>query len=158
MSSNHKTPPFLSEAKNYQDWLKLIKILCNFSDLSKAKQGPAILLSLESKTLDAVLEFSEEVISGENGDVIITRLGRMYKKDETLENYMASENFETFKRPDNMKISDYFNKFEQLGNRASPMELKCQKTCHPIDYSNLPIYLRYTNNWLKEQLPILSSA
>lgn len=106
MSSNHKTPPFLSEAKNYQDWLKLIKILCNFSDLSKAKQGPAILLSLESRTLDAVLEFSEEVVSGENGDVIISRLGRMYKKDETLENYMASENFETFKRPDNMKISD----------------------------------------------------
>ena len=68
MSSNHsKTLPSLSKAKNYQDWLRLIKIWRNFSDLPKAKQGLAIILSLENKALDAVLELSEEVISGENG-------------------------------------------------------------------------------------------
>ena len=61
-----QTPPSLSKVKNYQDWLKLIKIWRNFSDLSKAKQGLAIVLSLENEALDAVLELSEEVISGEN--------------------------------------------------------------------------------------------
>ena len=67
MSSNHsKIPPSLSIAKNYQDWVRLIKIWRNFSNLPKAKQGPAIALSLESKALDAVLELSEEVMSGEN--------------------------------------------------------------------------------------------
>ena len=63
-------------------------------------------------------ELNEEVISGENGvDAIINRLDRIYKKDETLENYMALENFETFKRQENMKISDYLNNFEQLYNK-----------------------------------------
>ena len=120
MSSNHsKTPPSLSKAKNYQDWLKLIKIWKNFSDLPKAKQGPATVLSLENKVLNAVLELCEEVISGENGvDAIINRLNRICKKDKTLGNYMALENFETFKRPENMKISDYLNKFEQLYNKT----------------------------------------
>ena len=130
MSSNHsKTLPSLSKANNYQDWLKLKKIWRNFSDLRKAKQGPAIVLSLENEGLDAVLELSEEVISGENGvDAIINRLDRIYKKDETLENYMALENIETFKGSENMKISDYLNNFEQLYNKKSPRELKCQRT------------------------------
>ena len=66
-----------------------------------------------------MLELSEEVISGENGvDAIINRLKRICKKDKTLQNYMALENFETFRRPENMKISDYFNKFEQLYNKT----------------------------------------
>ena len=95
MSSNHsKTPPSLSKAKNYQVWLKHIKIWRNFTDLPAAKQGPAIVLSLENKASDAVLELSEEVTS--------------------LKHLKALENFETFKRPENMKMSDYLNKFEQL--------------------------------------------
>ena len=31
---------------------------------------------------------------------------------------MALENFETFKRPENMKRTDYLNKFEQLYNKT----------------------------------------
>ena len=66
-----------------------------------------------------MLQLSEEVISGENGvDAIINRLNRIYKKDETLENYMVLEKFETSKRPENIKISDYLNKFEQLYNQT----------------------------------------
>ena len=66
-----------------------------------------------------MLELSEEVISGENGvDAIINRLNRIYKKDETLENYMVLEKSETSKRPENIKISDYLNKFEQLYNKT----------------------------------------
>ena len=76
-SNNNKTPPALSKAKNYQDWLKLIQIWRKFSDLPKAKQGPAIVLSLESEALDAVLELEEEAISAENGvDTIIAKLMR----------------------------------------------------------------------------------
>ena len=34
---------------------------------------------------------------------------------------MALENFETFKRPENVKISDYLNKFEQLYNKTKSL-------------------------------------
>ena len=52
------------------------------------------------------------MISRENGvDVIINKLGRIYRKDEILENYMALEILKTFQRPENMKISDYLNKY-----------------------------------------------
>ena len=85
----------------------------------KRRQGPAIVLSLENEALDAVLELEEEQISSENGvDVIINRLDRIYKKDETLENYRALEAFETFKRPNNMKICEYLSQFEKLYNKT----------------------------------------
>ena len=61
-SGNSKTPPTLLKAKNYQDRLKLIKIWRKFTDLSKERQGPAIVLSLENEALDAVLELEEEQI------------------------------------------------------------------------------------------------
>ena len=118
-SGNSITPPTLSKAKNYQDWLKLIKIWRKFTDLSKERQGPAIVLSLENEALDAVLEIEEEQISSENGvDVIINRLDRTYKNDETSENYRALEAFETFKRPNTMKICEYLNQFEKLYNKT----------------------------------------
>ena len=118
-SGNSKTLPTLLKAKNYQDWLKLIKNWRKFTDLSKERQGPAIVLSLENEALDAVLELEEEQISSENGvDVIINRLDRIYKKDETLENYRALEAFETFKRPNNMKICEYLSQFEKLYNKT----------------------------------------
>ena len=117
-SGNNKTPPSLSKAKNYQDWLKLIKIWRKFTDLPKPKQGPAIVLSLENEALDAVLEIDEGDISGDHGvDIIIERLDRIYKKDETLENYRALEAFETFKRPNDMNICAYLNHFEKLYNK-----------------------------------------
>ena len=80
-SSNYSnTSPSLSKDKNYQDWLKLIKIWRNVSDLPKAKQQLAMILSLENKFLDAVLEFSEEIKLGENGvHTIINILDRIYK-------------------------------------------------------------------------------
>ena len=62
------------------------------------KQRLAIVLSLENETLYAVLELGEEMIpEGPGVDAIINRLDRMYKKDETLENYMVSEIFKHVK-------------------------------------------------------------
>ena len=69
-SSNYSnTSPSLSKDKNYQDWLKLIKIWRNVSDLPKAKQQSAMILSLENKFLDAVLGVH----------TIINILDRIYK-------------------------------------------------------------------------------
>ena len=122
MSSNHsKTPPSLSKAKNYQVWLKHIKIWRNFTDLPAAKQGPAIVLSLENKASYAVLELREEVIS--------------------LKHLKTLENFETFKRPENMKMSDYLNKFEQLYKKIKSYGTQMSENVlayRLLKYANLP--------------------
>ena len=81
MASNSKSSPLLSNSKSYTDWLKLIDIWKNFTNLEPRKQGPAIVLSLEDEAQDAVLELDTDVIFGTDGvDKIIEQLNRLYKK------------------------------------------------------------------------------
>ena len=56
MSVNIKAPPSLSKCISYEAWLKEIEIWQAFTDLAKAKQGPAIFLTLEGRAREAVLE------------------------------------------------------------------------------------------------------
>ena len=99
MTCNNKSPPSLSNAKSYTDWLKLIDISRKFTNLEPGKQGPAIVLYLQGEAQDAILELDTTVISGTDGvNKITKRLNRLYKKDELTEKYNALESFETYKR------------------------------------------------------------
>ena len=93
MSTNHcEATPSLSDCKNYDNWKKMIKIWCTYTDLPKERQGSAIFLSLEGEAQDAVLELGEGDISSETGvKNIIDRLDKCFKKDETLQKYQALE-------------------------------------------------------------------
>ena len=50
----NKSLLLFQKVKNYQDWLKLIRIWKYFSNLPKERQGPALDLSLEDEALDAL--------------------------------------------------------------------------------------------------------
>ena len=66
MGSNFKkTPPVLSKASSYEDYKKLLELWTKFSSLEKNEQGTAVLLSLEGKAQEAVLELDSDVISSE---------------------------------------------------------------------------------------------
>ena len=112
--SSNKAPPLLSKTKTYDDWLKLLRILRSFTDLEKARQGPALVLSLEGEAQDAVLELENDDIIKDNGiDIIIERLDRLFKKDTTIQKYTALEAFETYRRPNNTSIRDFLVEFEK---------------------------------------------
>ena len=66
-SASFKTPPALSKSSSYENWIKEVSIWQKLTDLDRKKQGLAILLSLEGKAKDAVLELDVDVISAENG-------------------------------------------------------------------------------------------
>ena len=40
---------------------------------------------------------------------------------------MLLEKFETFRRPENLKISDYLTRLNNYTTKPSPMKLKCQR-------------------------------
>ena len=71
-SNSFKTSPSLSKCKTYEDWLEVIKVWRRSTNLTTNRQSSALLLSLEDKALDAVLETDDEDITTENSaDVII---------------------------------------------------------------------------------------
>ena len=54
---------------------------------------------------------------------------------------MELENFETFKRPENMKMSDYLNKFEQLYKKMKSYRTQMSENIlayQLLKYANLP--------------------
>ena len=74
----------------------------------------ALVLSLEDKVPDTVLEIDDEDIAKENGvNAIIERLNRLFNKDSTITKYQALEAFETFRRPASMSIQEFLNEFDK---------------------------------------------
>ena len=115
MSNNpDKAPPSLSECKTYEDWKKVVNIWGKFTKMEVKKQGMAVLLSLKGAAQEAVLELEEDKIDCNDGlKNVLARLDKLYLKDETLTKYQALEDFESYKRPQNLPIVDYIIQFDK---------------------------------------------
>ena len=113
-ASYNKAPPLLSASKSYSDWKKLINLWQTFTTLEKAKQGPALVLSLEGKAQEAALELDSKDISGEDGvKAVLIKLDKIYEKDKLIEKYNAIEKFETYKRSKETSIRDFLAEFDK---------------------------------------------
>ena len=114
-----KDPPSLKDAKNYEDWLKLLKIWGLYTTIPPTKQGPSLILSLTGEARDAALELKTEDISSANGVTnIITKLNSLYKADNTLKKFNTITNFENFKRKADCNIQQYIIDFEKNLNKT----------------------------------------
>ena len=110
-----KTPPALSKSSSYENWLKEIKVWQKLTELDVRKQGPAILLSLEGKAKDSVLELDIDDIAKDGGVlIIIAKLDKLYLKDKAQTAYEAYDKFEKFQRSSDMSIKDFVYEFERL--------------------------------------------
>ena len=114
MSKSHPPPQF-TENMSWLDFKKEIKIWQALTTLSSEKQGPCLYLSLKGKSREAALEIDIEQIKGADGvKLILQRLDKLFLEDTTQTAYLAYQTFETFKRPSDMSMKDYFIKFEHL--------------------------------------------
>ena len=114
-SVSFKTPPALSKSSSYENWKKELQVWEKLTDVSKSKRGLTVLLSLEGKAKDAILELEIDDLSTENGLKLITdKLDSLYLKDKAQMAYEAYDNFEKFRRPVNLSTKDYINEFERL--------------------------------------------
>ena len=99
--------------------MKELQIWESFTDIPGDKGGSAVFLSLESKACEAASELEVEQINNKDGiKNIVAKLDKLYLKDETQSAYEAYDNFERFKCPSDMSISDYINEFERLLNKT----------------------------------------
>ena len=108
-------PLVLTKEYGYSNWKYDLAIWQAFTSLSKAKQGPAVYLSLSNQDKQAIRNIPLQDLGSEKGiEFIISELDKLYLKDESSLAYKTNERFEKFSRPSDMTISDYVIKFEQL--------------------------------------------
>ena len=116
MAFTEKTPPpFDRKLDVYSKWEKKFELWQSITDVAATKQGGLLILRLDEETQSAILnEVTIEQIKAADGvDTIQTKLKAMFPVDETLSAYEAYEEFEKYRRPPNVSISDYCREFQQ---------------------------------------------
>ena len=81
-------------------------------------------LSLLDKIRKSCNDISVSDLNKDNGlNTLITKIKTLYAKDINALAYMAYDQFENFKRPDEMTIVDYINEFERLNNKIRQFDM-----------------------------------
>ena len=81
-SQNVRNPPRLDSTTTYEVWEKKVELWQAVTDLKPEQQGPALVLALNSKAADEVLEIETNIIKSSTGVVeILKKLSSIYKKD-----------------------------------------------------------------------------
>ena len=133
--SSFKTPPALSKSSSYENWKKELKAWERLTEVKDNKRGLAVLLSLEGKAKDAILDLDIDQLSNHNGVKIITdKLDTLYLKDKAQMAYEAYDKFEKFHRPADMSIKDYVNEFERLLNKTKSYGTSISTDVKLIDF------------------------
>ena len=114
MATYNKAPPAFKKGDDFEKWKKKFKIWQSLTSFEAVKQGPALVLSLDEESQDAVLELTQEVISAAEGvDSILEVLDGLYLKDKTQSAFEALESFEGYRRPEALSMTDYCNEFDK---------------------------------------------
>ena len=118
------SPPVLDKIDEIEDWLREIEIWQCVTDIEEKKQGPVVYLSLPDKIRKSCNDISVSDLNKDNGlNTLITKIKTLYAKDINALAYMAYDQFENFKRPDEMTIVDYINEFERLNNKIRQFDM-----------------------------------
>ena len=120
-----RTPPALTADIPYERWKKEIKHWQLITKLDKSQQASAVILCLSGNAREAGLELEIDDLNKDDGmDKLIAKLDTLYEKDKLLLAIDAWEDFESYKRPYHMKISEYVIEFEKRYNKAKLYDMK----------------------------------
>ena len=124
MARNLKMPPVLETEDQYLEWVNDLKIWQLFTDLEKAKQGPAVYLSLTGRARECIRDLTPEQLSDDNGVQAITdKLDAIFKKDQNTRAYMAFKEFYDYRRTQGVSITDFIVRFEYLYHKMMQFDM-----------------------------------
>ena len=125
MSYDYRTPPAFTSDMTFERWKLEIGHWQNITKLSVDKQASAILLTLTGNAREAALEVPMDEMKSETGvKTLLDKLATLYAKDELVLSINAWEEFESFQRPPDMKVSEYKIEFERRYNKAKKYDMK----------------------------------
>ena len=96
----------------------MVKLWQSFSDTTAEKMGSALVMALEGKALEVVLELTDvEINSATGAKLVFDKLDTLYKKDELTEKFDDIEAFETYKRINATGMQEFIAQFDKLLSR-----------------------------------------
>ena len=116
MAFSEKTPPaFNRNSDDYSKWRKKFEVWQSITDVEKKKQGGLLTLRVDDITQDEILESlsTEELKDDEGATKVLVILDGKFQKDKSISAYETYEEFEKYRRPDNVSITEYCAEFER---------------------------------------------
>ena len=111
-----KTPPsFNKNTDDYAKWRKKFQIWSNVTEAPKTKQGGLLVLTLDDQTQETIFEkMTADDLKMEGAtDQILKYLDEMFKKDESISAFEIYEDFELYKRPSHVSMTEFCSEFER---------------------------------------------
>ena len=147
MATANKAPPNFSKAKSYSDWIRFVRLWTKFTDLDPTRQGPAIVMTLEGKALDTILELDDSEISGKEGvNKIINSLSNLYKIVKLNEKFKDLEKFEPRKRHQTLPCNSFCLILTMCTTNYEGMAPPYQATSSVLNSSKLRTFQPIMNN------------
>ena len=113
-------PPTLNCIEEFEDWLHVTEIQQCLTDSEVEKQGPALYLSLDDK----IRKTCSNIKVKDGVNILINKPKSLFAKDINQATFLAYDKFESFKRPVEMNIVDFINKFEKLYNNIKKYDME----------------------------------
>ena len=113
---SQKTPPaFNRNSDDYSKWRKKFEVWQAITDVAKEKHGGLLTLRLDDVTQEEIYEevTTDELKAEDGATKVLNKLDGKFLKDKSLSAYETYEDFEKYKRPENVSITDYCAEFER---------------------------------------------
>ena len=99
------SPPVLNKMDEIEDWLREIEIWQCVTDIEEKKQGPVAYLPLPDKIRKSSSYIKVSDLNKDDGLTgLITKIKSLYTKDINALACMTYDQFEDFKRPDELNV------------------------------------------------------
>ena len=117
-------PPELVPEK-YASWKKAMVIWELATNVPPEKRAPTVFLSLNGKAQEAILELDPAVLSAKDGmQKLYEKLDSLFKVDSAQAALAAYAEFEQYRRPGSMTISDFNIEFDRMVQRLMDHDIK----------------------------------
>ena len=109
----------MKQNEPYDIWKTKITLWQKVTTLGDDEQAPAVALTLEGAASAAVLKIPTGTLCSANGMTeLINKLDGLYDEDKDQTTYQVYDQFEKFRRTENMSMSDYLIQFELMYQKA----------------------------------------
>ena len=115
MATSRIEIPSMKNCPNYSHWKELIEVWVAVTSVAKAKQADSLLLTLDSDAQSLALQVPAAERKAEDGSgvsKIIEKLDTLYEQNATQRLFCAYEDFEGFKRTQDMSLAKFISEFE----------------------------------------------
>ena len=120
-----KAPPNYREGDSYEEYKRDLEIWQLLKVATDIEEGPLVYRTLTGRAKAACNDLTVNQIGAKNGlALILERLDAVFLVDENQRIFVALDEFEKFKRPSSMTMTNFILSFENLHNKVTTHNCK----------------------------------